>query len=122
MVNFLICLIISVMTGFGMSILFVEKGKEWPIRPWRIRIQLILRKIHWKLPRVAFCTTCSSFWLCAVSDIILCVVSGGTYFFWPFSGIICAGIMWVIIEWLNAIDKDQNINVFIDGKGEENEI
>jgi len=122
MVNFLICLIISVMTGFGMAILFVEKGKEWPIRPWRIRIQLILRKIHWKLPRIAFCTTCSSFWLCLISDIALFVISGGTYFFWPFSGIICAGIMWCTVEYLNAIDKDQNINVFIDGKGEENEI
>ena len=30
-----------------------------------------------------------------------------------------AGIMWIIIEYLNAIDKDQNINVFID-KGENN--
>jgi hypothetical protein len=33
---------------------------------------------------------------------------------------ICAGIMWTIIEWLNAIDKDQNINVFMD-KGDNDE-
>jgi len=122
MLNFLICLIISIFLSSGISILLVEKGKEWPIRPWRIRMQCILRKIHWKLPQMLFCTTCTSFWSSLAGDIVLCLVSGGHYFFWPFSGIICAGIMWFSIEYLNAIDKDQNINVFIDGKGEENEI
>jgi hypothetical protein len=53
-----------------------------------------------------------------MADIVLFVISGGTYFFWPFSGIIVAGIMWTAIEYLNALDKDaQDINVFID-KGE----
>jgi len=121
MIEFFICLVVSVLTGFGMSILLVEKGKEWPIRPWRIRLQLILRKIHWKLPRMLLCTTCTSFWCCIVSDIVLFIISGGTYFFWPLSGTICAAFSWVIIEHLNAIDKDQNINVFIDkGDGDEN--
>ena len=120
MIDFFICLIISVMTGFGLAILLVEKGKEWPIRPWRIRLQLLLRKIHWKLPRLLLCTTCTSFWCCIVSDVILFVISGGTYFLWPLSGAITAGIMWCIIEWLNAIDKNENINVFID-KGDNDE-
>lgn len=120
MINFFICLIISVMTGFGMAILLVEKGKEWPIRPWRIRLQFILRKIHWKLARLPLCTTCSSFYLTLVADIVLFIISGGTYFFWPLSGVICAAFSWVIIEFLNAIDKEQNINVLID-KGDNDE-
>jgi hypothetical protein len=113
---------ISVFLSSGISILIVEKGKEWPIRPWRIRAQIILRKIYWKLPRMLYCTTCTSFWAGIISDSVLFVVSGGAYFFWPFSGIITAGIMWTLIEYLNAIDKDQNTNVFIEGKGEQNEI
>ncbi len=117
MIDFLICLIISVMTGFGLAILLVEKGKEWPIRPLRIILQLILRKIHWKLPRLLLCTTCTSVWTTLFIDCVLFIISGGTYFFWPFSGFICAGTMWTIIEVLN---KDQDINVFID-KGDYNE-
>ena len=103
-----------------MAILLVEKGGEWPIRPWRIRLQLLLSKIHWKLPQMLFCTTCTSFWTTLIADLVLCIVSGGTYFFFPFSGIICAGLTWIIIEYINALDKDQDINVFVD-RGDENE-
>ena len=121
MINFFICLFISILLSCGMAILIVEKGKEWPIRPWRIRLQLLLRKIHWKLPQMLFCTTCTSFWATFFSDLIICGVAfilGFPYFFWPFSGIITAGIMWTLIEFLNSIDKDQNINVFIDNNQE----
>ena len=122
MIDFLICLIISIMLGYGLAIVIVEKGKEWPIRPWRIRLQLLLRKIHYKLPRVLKCTTCSSFYTCLISDCIVCVVAhmcGVGYFFWPFSGIICAAGTWTVIEVLNSIDKEQNINVFIGDNNED---
>jgi hypothetical protein len=99
-----------------MAILLVEKGKDFPIRSWRIRLQLILSKIHWKLPQMLFCTTCTSFWTTLGADIIVCIVAhlcGVGYFFWPFSGIIVAGIVWTTIEVLN---KDQDINIFTDDK------
>jgi len=122
MINFLICLIISVLAGFGISILLVEKGKEFPIRKYRVILQkLIHDHIGRKWSRVLKCTTCTAFWVTLGVDIILFIISGGTYFFWPLSGSICAALSWVIIEFLNAIDKEQNINVFIDNKGEENE-
>jgi len=124
MVNFLICLSMSVSLSYGMAILLVEKGKEWPIRPWRIRLQLLLSKIHWKLPQMLFCSSCCSFWSSLGADIVICIVAlcfGVPYFFWPFSGIITAGIMWSIVEYLNALDKNQDINVFIDrGDNDEN--
>jgi len=123
MLNFLICLIISILLGCGMAILLVEKGKDFPIKRYRIKMQLILSKIHYKAPQVFYCTTCTSFWTALIADIIVCIVAlllGVPYFFWPFSGVITAGIMWTIVEYLNAIDKDQNINVFID-KGEYDE-
>lgn len=113
MINFLICLIISISLAYGLAILLVEKGNDWPIRLWRIRLQLLLRKIHWRLPQVLFCTTCTSFWSSLYADIVVSIVAaslGVFYFFWPFSGIITAGIMWTIIEYLNAIDKEPPIN------------
>lgn len=120
MINFFIYLIISVMTGFGMAILLVEKGKDFPIKKYRIRLQLLLRKIHYKAPQMLYCTTCTSFWTTLIVDIILLILSGGAYFFWPFSGFITVGFTWAIIEFLNGIDKDSNINVFIDNKNDEN--
>ena len=117
MLNFILSLFVSVLIGIGLSILLVEKGKDWPIRPIRIKIQVILRKFYWILVQMLFCTTCTSFWATLVGDIVVGAISyslGFFYFFWPFSGFITAGIVWIIIEYLNSIDKDQNINVFID--------
>ena len=124
MLNFLICLIISVILGCSMAILLVEKGRDFPIKRYRILLQLLLRKIHYKAPQVVYCTTCSSFWTTFIADIVICIIAhlcGVGYFFWPFSGFIAGGITWTLIEYLNSIDKEQNINVFIDNKGEENE-
>ena len=126
MFNFFICLIISILTSCGASILLVENGKEWPIKRYRILLQSFIHDhINYKAAQVLYCTTCSSFWISCFVDCILCVLVyllfGTFYFFFPFSGIIAAGIMWYSIEYLNAIDKDQNINVFIDkGNNDEN--
>ena len=114
MLNFLICLLISVSLSYGMAILLVEKGKDFPIKKYRIILQLLVRKIHPKAPQMLYCTTCTSFWTTLIADIVLCIISGGAYFFWPFSGIITAGVMWTIIEYLNSVDKDQDINIFVD--------
>ena len=117
MINFLICLIMSFFLSFGISILLVEKSKDFPIRKYRIYLQLILRKIHWKAPQMLFCEVCTIFWISFFSDCILCCIGlffGVFYFFWPFSGAINSGITWVIIEFLNALDKEKNVNIFID--------
>lgn len=121
MVNFLICLFISVLLSYGMAIILIEKGKDFPIRKYRVILQKFIHDhIGRKWSRILKCTTCTSFWMALIADIILFIVSGGTYFFWPFSGFIAASITWTVIEYLNAIDKDQNINVFID-KGDNDE-
>ncbi len=124
MVNFLICLCISISLSYGMAILLVEKGNEWPIKPWRIRLQLLLRKIHWKLPQMLYCTTCCSFHTTIISDLVVCAVTlccGSFYFFFPFSGIITAGFTWTVMSYLNSQDKDQDINVFVDNNKETEE-
>jgi hypothetical protein len=113
MINFLIFLIISVSVSFGMAIAIVEKGKTWPLKEIRVRLQLLLSKIHWKLPQMLFCTTCTSFWASLVADTCLFIIGyfcfGIPYFFWPLSGSATLGFSWFIIEFLNALDKKQNI-------------
>jgi hypothetical protein len=124
MLNFLICLIISILLGYGIAILAVEKGKDFPVKRIRVIVQLLLSKIYWKLPQMLFCTVCTSFWAALIADCLICLVSfflfGIPYFFWPASGAITAGFTWTVIEFLNILDKEQNINIFQD-KGEENE-
>ena len=117
MLDFFICLLMSVAVGCSLAIVLVEKGKDWPIRSWRIRIQFIQHKIYWRLPQMLFCTTCTSFWTTFIADIIIRLIAhfnGVNYFFWPFSGFMTCGLTWFIIEILNNLDKDQNTNIFID--------
>ena len=117
MIESFLFLLVSVMAAIGMAIILVEKGKDFPVKGIRIRIQWLLRKIYWKLPWMLFCTTCTSFWSALICDIILCIIGiclGVPYFLWPLSGFIAAGATWIVIEFLNAIDKQPNINVFAD--------
>ena len=49
MFSFFISLIISILLALGISIALTEKSKEWPIKRYRILLQLFLRKyIHRK--------------------------------------------------------------------------
>lgn len=108
MLNFLICLFISTILSISLSILFVEKGKEFPIKKIRIYIQNYLHKIYWKLPQMFYCSVCLGFWISILSDIIIGIVAlcyGLLYFFWPFSGFIVSGITWILMEYLNNQSK-----------------
>jgi len=126
MFDFFICLIISVFASYGIAILLVEKGQDFPIRKPRLILKRFIHKhISRKMSKVLDCSACSSFWITGFVDCLLCIfvflAFGQFYFLWPLSGFITAGIVWYSIEFLNGIDKEQNINVFIDNKGEKNE-
>jgi hypothetical protein len=118
MVESAIFLVISVLSGFGMAVVLVEKGREWPIKSWRIKLQTFFHDyVSWKFSHVLFCVTCTSFWTTLITDIILCIIGlciGVPYFLWPLSGFITVGLSWIIIEFLNVLDKESNINVFVD--------
>jgi len=86
MINFLICLVISVLLAFGMSVALVQKGKTWPIRKYNLLLKSFLHKrIYYRLPEVLDCVTCTSMWMALISDIVVMVVSllvtGSFYFF-----------------------------------------
>ena len=111
MINFLICLIISVLLSFGMSVALVQKGKTWPIRKYNLLLKKFLHKhIYYRSPEVLDCVTCTSMWMALISDIVVMVVSllvtGSFYFFWPFTGFIAVGFTYFMFEYLNAVDND----------------
>ena len=100
-----------------MAVAFVEKSDEWPMRNVRIRIQKIIHDhISWRFSRVLFCSTCSSFWFSGIVDVVLSLIAffvfGQFYFLWPLAGFAAMGFTWFIIEFLNATDKEQNINIY----------
>jgi len=112
MINLLICLIISVLSALGMAIALVEKGDTYPIRKPKIILKLFLRKyISKDFSRVVNCTTCTSMWTTLFSDIFVGLFSlilfDNFYFLWPLSGFITLSFAWFIIEFLNAIDRNE---------------
>ncbi len=118
MIESFLFLLVSVLVGFGMAVALVEKGKDFPIRRYRIILQKFVHNhIHWRASQVLFCTTCTSFYTTLLSDIILCIIGlciGVPYFLWPLSGFITVGITWTIIEFLNSQGEEPDINVFVD--------
>jgi hypothetical protein len=95
--NFLIYLIISVLVSFGASVALVKKGRDFPIKRFRILLQNQLHEVYWKAAWLLYCTTCTSFWMAAVVDLSLFFWSGGGYFFWPWSGFITLGLTYVVM-------------------------
>ena len=96
----------SILIAYGMAVTLVEKGDEWPVRRLRIRSQLIVRKIHWKLPKLFKCTVCCSFWMALISDLFLFIISGWEYIpMWPFTGFAALGFTWTMIQFMNALDS-----------------
>lgn len=111
MLNFLICFLISIISGYGLAIVLVEKGNDYPIKKPRLLLKSFIYKyISKNFSEVLDCSTCSSFWTTLLIDIILFFISyiifGSFYFFWPFSGFATAGITWTIIEVLNILDNN----------------
>jgi len=124
MLIFFVCLLISIIMSYGMAILLVDKGNEWPIKSYRVRLQLVIRKIHYKAPQALYCETCSSFWLSLIGDLVVFFVSccfGTPYFFWPFSGFITAGFTWTVMELLDSLEKEQKINLIIGDNSDKGE-
>lgn len=116
--------LISIISGIGAAITLVEKGNDFPIKRYRIYLQCILKKIHWKLPQMLYCSACTSFWTTLTCDCFLFLIAffifGNFYFLWPLSGFASVGITWTIIEFLNVLDKKQNININFNEDNHEN--
>lgn len=114
--------LIVVLLSVSLAILTIQKGHEWPIKKPRIYLQLLMRKIHWKLPQAMYCVVCASFWFGLIADLMMLVYSFlfyfinspenyNFYFFWPISGFVASGLSWIIYELINVLDNNPVINV-----------
>jgi hypothetical protein len=98
---------ISLVSAFGLSILFIEKRDDFPISFFHnIFLKIIKLFRYEKLEKVAFCVVCFSFWAALITDCCIYFVYDNGYFMWPLTGFASSGITWLIIDFLNTIDKD----------------
>ena len=97
---------ISFFITYGLTILFVEKGDEYPISFVKQPISNLLMLIDFRSVSVFECMVCFSFWASLVSEL-------GMYFFvdhrflWPLTGLMSLGIIWTVIQVLNILDKEE---------------
>lgn len=106
-VNVLAWFLISIVSSMGLAILLVEKGDDWPVSFFVKPLRYGLEFIYPKLAGMLDCTVCCSFWTSLVVDLVLCYMSGGTYFLWPVSGFAAAGIVFLVMDLLNILDKKE---------------
>jgi len=99
---------ISIISSIGISILFVEKRFDFPIRKINLIFRRQIRRVHPKLSILGECTVCFSFWAALIPDTFLLLYSDFSYFLWPLSGFAASGIMWIIITYLNVMDGNNN--------------
>jgi len=92
----------------GLSIIFVEKRYDFPIRRFNVLFRRYIRKINPKLSTIGECTVCFSFWAALISDVALFMYSNFSYFLWPLSGFATSGLVWILITYFNLIDKDND--------------
>lgn len=94
-------MVFSFFIAFGMTVILVEKGDDFPIVNFLIYIRSFLSLIHEKLPDMFDCPICCVFWMSLISDIVVCFITKGNYFLWPFSGFINVGITFIIYNYFN---------------------
>lgn len=99
-------LTLSIASSIGMALLLVEKKEEFPIKKIHGFISSFIEMVfglEWAM--MLHCTICTSFWTSLVVETVLYFISGRTYFFWPLTGFATAGILYILIDFLNTIDR-----------------
>lgn len=99
-------LILSITSSIGMALLLVEKKEEFPIKKIHSMLSSFIEMIfglEWAM--MLHCTICTSFWTSLAVETALYFVSGRTYFCWPLTGFATAGILYIIIDFLNTLDR-----------------
>tara|TARA_Y100000310_G_C20322247_1_gene641267 strand:+ start:170 stop:484 length:315 start_codon:yes stop_codon:yes gene_type:complete len=98
--------VISLLSSFGLAVVLVEKGQEWPLRSPILSVRrFIFYNISLDLEKVFDCTVCMSFWASLLVDIILYLFF--RHFLWPLSGFATLGFTWFIMQFLDAFDPKE---------------
>ena len=96
--------IVSVASSSGLAVLLVEKSDDWPISLVVNPSRNIISRLNSKMGGMFDCTVCMSFWASLLVDAFLFAITGGSYFLWPLTGFAASGFVWLIVQFLNAID------------------
>lgn len=98
---------ISLVSAFGLSVIFIEKREDFPVSFFHSLFVKIIRLFRYeKLEKVAFCIVCFSFWAALLTDLFIYFMYEKSYFMWPLTGFAASGLTWLVIDFLNTIDKD----------------
>jgi hypothetical protein len=100
-------LVVSVLLAASLAIILVEKGEDWPVSYFLPLLKGIAGFFHPKLVGMFDCTVCCSFWAALAGDLFLHWIWGAP-FLWPISGFVACGLVWTLIQLLNALDKDES--------------
>lgn len=107
--------ILTILSGIGLSILFVNKGKQYPIKYFRIIIQKYIHKINYRMSHVFYCNICLSFWTALFSELLLNIFyyfnHNPYYFYWPITGFIACGLLYIINQIIDSLGKQPIINI-----------
>lgn len=99
-------ILISFFITYGLTVLFVEKGDEYPVNLIKKPISIIFFFIDKRSVSVFDCMVCFSFWASLISELCLYFFVDNS-FLWPLTGFISVGIIWTIIQVLNIFDKEE---------------
>lgn len=99
---------ISLVSAFGLALLFTEKREEFPVSFFHNIFLKVLGIFRYeKLKKVAFCIVCFSFWAALLTDCFIYFLIDKSYFMWPLSGFATSGLSWFIIDLLNTLDPSE---------------
>jgi len=98
-------ILISFLITYGLTVLIVEKGDEYPINIIKQPIVNFLTLIDIRSVSVFDCMVCFSFWASLVSELSMYFFVDNM-FLWPLTGLISTGIIWTVIQVLNTLDRE----------------
>ena len=96
-------IVVSVLSAFGLAVILVEKSSTWPVEPIVSWTRSFASLFSEKFANVFDCTVCMSFWTSLLVELF--ILYSFDQFYWPLTGFITLGLTWIVIEFLNAIDK-----------------
>jgi hypothetical protein len=100
--------IISVTSSIGMALILVEKRDDFPINKIHGKLESFLSWfLGYEWAAMLSCTVCTSFWTSAVVELYLYWLTDGRHFLWPLTGFATAGILYLVIDILNTIDRQK---------------
>lgn len=97
-----------IISAIFFAIIFVGKSEDFPIKYFHSFIKRVLKFIFGeKISGVLDCSVCLSFWVVLIFELIFFFIYGTiSVIFWPFSGFIAAGFIYVLFDIMDILEKN----------------